>query len=79
MASKTIEPVLATDNVVILEVDNLLSGWPTYIVDFTPKKTGPVVSQYLVARCISTHHIHTENSSLPQGLSSIPTRPRGFR
>ncbi|KAL4066013.1 hypothetical protein J3A83DRAFT_4375289 [Scleroderma citrinum] len=42
MASKTIEPILTTENIVILKVDNLLSGWPTYLVDFTPKKTGPV-------------------------------------
>ncbi|KAL4080032.1 hypothetical protein V8B97DRAFT_1914155 [Scleroderma yunnanense] len=42
MASKTIKLILTTENVVILKVDNLLSGWPTYIVNFMPKKTGPV-------------------------------------
>ncbi|KAL4062664.1 hypothetical protein V8B97DRAFT_1919402 [Scleroderma yunnanense] len=42
MASKTITPILTTENIVILEVDNLLSGWPTYIVNFTPKKTSPL-------------------------------------
>ncbi|KAL4070799.1 hypothetical protein J3A83DRAFT_4372973 [Scleroderma citrinum] len=42
MASKTIELILTTENVVILKVDNLLSGWPIYIVNFMPKKTGSV-------------------------------------
>jgi hypothetical protein len=31
------------DNVVILEIDNLLSGWPTYVLDFTPERPGPLV------------------------------------
>ncbi|KAG2081009.1 hypothetical protein BD769DRAFT_1684497 [Suillus cothurnatus] len=30
------------DNVVILEIDNLLSGWPTYVLDFTPERPGPL-------------------------------------
>ncbi|KAL4070328.1 hypothetical protein J3A83DRAFT_4372502 [Scleroderma citrinum] len=42
MVSKTIKPILTTENIVILKVDNLLAGWPTYMVNFMPKKTGPV-------------------------------------
>ncbi|KAG2119487.1 uncharacterized protein F5147DRAFT_647441 [Suillus discolor] len=30
------------DNVVMLEVDNMLSGWPTYTLDFTPERPGPL-------------------------------------
>ncbi|KIK81519.1 hypothetical protein PAXRUDRAFT_155952 [Paxillus rubicundulus Ve08.2h10] len=30
-------------NVLILTVDNLLTGWPTYIIDFTPEQPGPMV------------------------------------
>ncbi|KAG1767896.1 hypothetical protein EV702DRAFT_1050227 [Suillus placidus] len=30
------------DNVVVPEIDNLLSGWPTYILDFTPEHPGPL-------------------------------------
>ncbi|KAG2348742.1 hypothetical protein BDR05DRAFT_995146 [Suillus weaverae] len=29
-------------NVVVLEIENLLSGWPTYILDFTPEHPGPL-------------------------------------
>ncbi|KAG1828030.1 hypothetical protein EV424DRAFT_1537034 [Suillus variegatus] len=30
------------DNVVVLEIDNMLSGWPTYTLDFTPEHPGPL-------------------------------------
>ncbi|KAG2123886.1 hypothetical protein BD769DRAFT_1669702 [Suillus cothurnatus] len=30
------------DNIVVLEIDNLLSGWPTYTLDFTPDHPGPL-------------------------------------
>ncbi|KIK80267.1 hypothetical protein PAXRUDRAFT_15883 [Paxillus rubicundulus Ve08.2h10] len=29
-------------NILILTVDNLLSGWPTYLIDFTPEQLGPM-------------------------------------
>ncbi|KAG1744745.1 hypothetical protein EDB19DRAFT_1906464 [Suillus lakei] len=28
------------DNVVVLEIDNMLSRWPTYTLDFTPERPG---------------------------------------
>jgi hypothetical protein len=31
------------DNVIVMEVDNLLVGWPAYEIKFTPHKPGPVV------------------------------------
>ncbi|KAG2137202.1 hypothetical protein BD769DRAFT_1664105 [Suillus cothurnatus] len=30
------------DNVVVMEVDNLLAGWPTYTINFTPERPGPL-------------------------------------
>ena len=35
-------------NILTLEVDNILKGWPTYVIEFTPEKPGPVA-------CILTH------------------------
>ncbi|KAG1744519.1 uncharacterized protein EDB91DRAFT_1080634 [Suillus paluster] len=29
-------------NYIVLDVKNLLKGWPTYIIEFTPQKPGPV-------------------------------------
>lgn len=34
------------DNILVLEVDNLLNGWPTYEINFTPEKPGPLVSSF---------------------------------
>ncbi|KAF8835027.1 hypothetical protein BDN67DRAFT_1015922 [Paxillus ammoniavirescens] len=30
------------ENVLILTVDNFLSGWPMYLIDFTPEQLGPM-------------------------------------
>ncbi|KAI6038170.1 hypothetical protein EDC04DRAFT_2896781 [Pisolithus marmoratus] len=29
------------ENVIVLEVNNLLEGWPAYVINFTPEDTGP--------------------------------------
>ncbi|KIK80397.1 hypothetical protein PAXRUDRAFT_158824 [Paxillus rubicundulus Ve08.2h10] len=34
--------VQASDNTVILEVDNLLVGWPVCVVNYTPSHPGPI-------------------------------------
>ncbi|KAG2124046.1 hypothetical protein DEU56DRAFT_828422 [Suillus clintonianus] len=33
---------LFDDNTIVIEIDNLLIGWPTYTIDFTPERPGPV-------------------------------------
>ncbi|KAG1728840.1 uncharacterized protein EDB91DRAFT_1085929 [Suillus paluster] len=30
------------DNVVVMEINNLLAGWPTYTINFTPEHPGPL-------------------------------------
>ena len=35
--------IQTADNVLLLEVNNLLTGWPTYIINFTPEQPGPLV------------------------------------
>jgi hypothetical protein len=32
------------DNTIVIEIDNLLIGWPTYTIHFEPECPGPVVS-----------------------------------
>jgi len=34
------------DNIVVMEVDNLLARWPTYTINFTPERPGPLVSHF---------------------------------
>ncbi|KIK76547.1 hypothetical protein PAXRUDRAFT_18125 [Paxillus rubicundulus Ve08.2h10] len=40
MKSPTI--IEASNNTIVLEVDNLLTGWPSYVIDYTPTQPGPV-------------------------------------
>ncbi|KAF9226098.1 hypothetical protein BS17DRAFT_867663 [Gyrodon lividus] len=34
--------VLVHDNILILNVNNILSGWPMYVIDFTVENPGPM-------------------------------------
>jgi hypothetical protein len=36
------------DNVVVLEIDNMLAGWPTYTLDFTPERPGLLVCNFYI-------------------------------
>ncbi|KAF9223048.1 hypothetical protein BS17DRAFT_880723 [Gyrodon lividus] len=42
MSTKTQADLQMHKNVLMLTVDNLLSSWPMYIIDFTPKQPGPM-------------------------------------
>jgi len=47
MASSVIvngnDQVIIRDNVIVMDIENLLTGWPTYKIDFTPENPGPLV------------------------------------
>ncbi|KAF9224439.1 hypothetical protein BS17DRAFT_816644 [Gyrodon lividus] len=40
MESPTI--IEASNNTIVLEVSNLLTGWPSYVIDYTPTQPGPI-------------------------------------
>lgn len=52
------------DNVIIMDIDNILAGWPMYKVKFTPQQLGHVVS-----KLISTY-VHTNNCTIEGHQSS---------
>ncbi|KAI6001214.1 hypothetical protein EDD15DRAFT_2192876 [Pisolithus albus] len=42
MSTETNNPtVQLIENVIVLEVDNILQGWPAYVINFTPQDTNP--------------------------------------
>jgi len=41
-------------NIIVLEVENVLKGWPTYVIKFTPESTRPHVR---ISTHIATHHL----------------------
>ncbi|KAF9222267.1 hypothetical protein BS17DRAFT_767910 [Gyrodon lividus] len=40
MESPTV--IKASENTIVLEVSNLLTGWPSYVIDYTPTQPGPI-------------------------------------
>jgi len=42
------------ENIIVLEVENVLKGWPTYVIKFTPESTRPHVH---ISTHIATHHL----------------------
>ncbi|KAG2038105.1 hypothetical protein BDR03DRAFT_1010045 [Suillus americanus] len=36
------DQVIIHDNIIVMDVKNLLTGWPTYEINFTPENPGPL-------------------------------------
>ncbi|KAG1811695.1 hypothetical protein EV424DRAFT_1542392 [Suillus variegatus] len=36
------DQVIIHDNVIVMDIENLLTGWPTYEIKFTPENPGPL-------------------------------------
>ncbi|KAG0692238.1 hypothetical protein DFH29DRAFT_1009026 [Suillus ampliporus] len=69
------------DNIIVLEIDNLLSGWPTYILDFTPERPGPLklilrlkdASEFRVVEDEAERSPQqAKNSNIPPHISAKP-------
>ncbi|KAG1787100.1 uncharacterized protein HD556DRAFT_1504036 [Suillus plorans] len=62
------------DNVIVMEVDNLLVGWPAYEIKFTPKKPGPMK---LIIRLKDTVKLmHVEESTDSEAELLFPSNGR---
>jgi len=54
MSDATNTTIKVIENVIVLEVENILKGWPTYVINFTPESTRPHVR---ISTHIATHHL----------------------
>ncbi|KAF8834604.1 hypothetical protein BDN67DRAFT_985197 [Paxillus ammoniavirescens] len=52
MSTHTKPNIQVHENVLILTVDNLLTSWPTYIIDFTPEQPGPMVRSICIFKLL---------------------------
>ncbi|KAG1845761.1 hypothetical protein C8R48DRAFT_779766 [Suillus tomentosus] len=50
------------DNVIVMEVDNLLVGWPAYEIKFTSKKPGPMESRP-ISNAVKLMHVEESTDS----------------
>ncbi|KAG1736868.1 uncharacterized protein EDB91DRAFT_1249839 [Suillus paluster] len=76
MASNSIlingtDQVIICDNVIVMDIENLLTGWPTYEINFTPENPGPLA--YPVKM------VHIEESTDSEAELLIPGKPKWKR
>jgi hypothetical protein len=53
------------NNVIVMDIENLLTGWPTYEIKFMPKNPGPLVSDLNLFILLA--NLGLETYHLPQG------------
>ncbi|KIK76910.1 hypothetical protein PAXRUDRAFT_17866 [Paxillus rubicundulus Ve08.2h10] len=78
MSTRTKPNVQIHENVLILTVDNLLTGWPTYIIDFTPEQLGPMK---LLLRLNDTRKALEQDEAyriIPKYTNTIPVELHGI-
>ncbi|KAG1779361.1 hypothetical protein EV702DRAFT_1043810 [Suillus placidus] len=67
--------VTLRDNILVLEVDNLLNGWPTYKINFTPEKPGPLKLIICLHDAVKLMELEDSSDSEVEGLFS--GKPKG--
>ncbi|KAG1829227.1 hypothetical protein DFJ58DRAFT_825918 [Suillus subalutaceus] len=79
MASSNIisctDNVLLQDNIVVMDVENLLAGWPTYEINFTPQNPGPV--KLIIWLKDAVKLVHVEDSTDSEAELLLPGNSKG--
>ncbi|KAG1733702.1 hypothetical protein EDB19DRAFT_1911420 [Suillus lakei] len=65
------DQVIIRDNVIVMDIDNLLTGWPTYEINFTPENPGPLAHPVKMVRI--------EESTDSEAELLIPGKPKRKR
>ncbi|KAG2123250.1 hypothetical protein DEU56DRAFT_917559 [Suillus clintonianus] len=65
------DQVIIRDNVIVMDIDNLLTGWPTYEINFTPENPGPLAYPVKMVRI--------EESTDSEAELLIPGKPKRKR
>ncbi|KAG1781304.1 hypothetical protein EV702DRAFT_1042423 [Suillus placidus] len=60
----------STDNVIVMDIDNILAGWPTYEVKFTPQKPGPVKLVIRLKDAVKLIPVEESTDSAPSAVSA---------
>jgi hypothetical protein len=59
------------DNVVVLEINNILSGWPTYTLNFTPECPGLLVCVFNTFEVLITDIDTIEDDTTIEGCCRV--------
>ncbi|KAG1764794.1 hypothetical protein EDD22DRAFT_951429 [Suillus occidentalis] len=65
------------DNILVLEVNNLLNGWPTYKINFIPEKLGPLKLIIRLHDAVKLMEIEDSSDSEVKGL--FLAKPKGWK
>jgi hypothetical protein len=57
------DQVIICDNVIVMDIDNLLTGWPTYEINFTPENPGPLARNLDLFISLTNINLETDYSS----------------
>ncbi|KAG1742163.1 hypothetical protein EDB19DRAFT_1970537 [Suillus lakei] len=68
------DQVIVRDNVIVMDVQNILSGWPTYEINFTPENPGPL--KLIIHLNDSVNLVHIEESTDSEAELLLPGRPK---
>ncbi|KAG1800384.1 uncharacterized protein HD556DRAFT_1439236 [Suillus plorans] len=64
------DQVIIHDNVIVMDIENLLTGWPTYEIKFTPENPGPL--KLIIRLKDPVKMVHIEESTDSEAELLIP-------
>ncbi|KAG2742710.1 hypothetical protein P692DRAFT_20821674 [Suillus brevipes Sb2] len=64
------DQVIIRDNVIVMDIENLLTGWPTYEIEFTPENPGPL--KLIIRLKDPVKMVHIEESTDSEAELLIP-------
>ncbi|KAG1729450.1 hypothetical protein EDB19DRAFT_1913366 [Suillus lakei] len=70
------DQVIIRDNVIVMDIDNLLTGWPTYEINFTPENPGPLARNLDLFISLTNINLETDYSSQRSCQDGKPKRKR---
>ncbi|KAG2367259.1 hypothetical protein BDR07DRAFT_1479138 [Suillus spraguei] len=66
----TNQVIVRRDNIIVMDIENILTGWPTYEINFTPENLGPL--KLIIRLKDPVKMVHIEESSDSEADLLIP-------
>ncbi|KAG2337400.1 hypothetical protein BDR05DRAFT_1005038 [Suillus weaverae] len=69
--------IIHNNNVIVMDIENLLTGWPTYEIEFTPENPGPL--KLIIHLKEPVKMVHIEESTDSEAELLISGKPKWKR
>ncbi|KAG2357070.1 hypothetical protein BDR07DRAFT_1491117 [Suillus spraguei] len=70
LVNGTDQVIVQRDNIIVMDIENILTGWPTYEINFTPENPGPL--KFIIRLKDPVKMVHIEESSDSEADLLIP-------